>query len=120
VALVISDVPEKRIASIIRVERVPQLLVAANLVPSSPILITLMMVVICSSETSILTRATRHHLRRRHSSSLCFASNPGPPKYDEAIISRLFLKDWQVQEYSVPDGMEDMNANSFENLLISV
>jgi hypothetical protein len=35
-----------------------QLLVTANIFPSSPILVTLMMEVLRSSETSVLTRAT--------------------------------------------------------------
>jgi hypothetical protein len=38
------------------------LLVTANVVPSSPILVTLMMEVLLSSETSVLTRATRHNI----------------------------------------------------------
>jgi hypothetical protein len=38
-----------------------RLLVTANVVPSSPILVTLMMEPVCSSETSVLTRAPRHH-----------------------------------------------------------
>jgi hypothetical protein len=37
---------------------VRQLLVMANVVPSSPILVTLMIEVLCSSETLVLTRAT--------------------------------------------------------------
>jgi hypothetical protein len=37
---------------------VRQLLVTANVVPSSPILVTLMMEMLSSSETSFLTRAT--------------------------------------------------------------
>jgi hypothetical protein len=37
------------------------LLVTANVVRNSPILVTLMMEAIHSSETSVLTRATRHH-----------------------------------------------------------
>jgi hypothetical protein len=45
-------VQEERIASIIR----------ANVVPSSPILVTLMMEAIRSFETSILTRATRRNI----------------------------------------------------------
>jgi hypothetical protein len=68
VALVRTDISEKRIASIIRVTRIGelgmlllfsvlQLLVAAN-VPSSSILVTLMMEALCSSKTSVLTRAT--------------------------------------------------------------
>jgi hypothetical protein len=39
-----------------------QLLVTANVVPSSPILVTLIMEAICSSETSILTRVTGHNI----------------------------------------------------------
>jgi hypothetical protein len=36
-------------------------LVTGNVVPSSPILVTLMMEVLSSSETSVLTRATRRN-----------------------------------------------------------
>jgi hypothetical protein len=39
-----------------------QLLVTANVVPSSPIRVTLMMEAIHSSEMSVLTRATWHHI----------------------------------------------------------
>jgi hypothetical protein len=77
VALVRADISEEPSASIIRVTRicvlgttlavtsrnylvflrsVRRLLVTANVVPSSPILVTLMMEVIRSSETSVLTR----------------------------------------------------------------
>jgi hypothetical protein len=38
-----------------------QLLVIANTVPSSPILVTLMMEVLCCSEAAVLTRATLRH-----------------------------------------------------------
>jgi hypothetical protein len=41
---------------------VRRLLVTASVVPSSPILSTLMNEVLSSSETSILTRATRHNI----------------------------------------------------------
>jgi hypothetical protein len=34
----------------------------ANVVPSSPILVTLMLETLCSSETSVLTRATRRNI----------------------------------------------------------
>jgi hypothetical protein len=40
----------------------PRLLVSANVVPSSPILATLMMEALSSSETSVLTRATRRNI----------------------------------------------------------
>jgi hypothetical protein len=41
---------------------VRQLLVTASVVPSSPILVTLMKEALSSSETSILTRATRRNI----------------------------------------------------------
>jgi hypothetical protein len=42
--------------------RVYRLLVTANVVPSSPILVTLMMEALVSSATSVLTRATRRNI----------------------------------------------------------
>jgi hypothetical protein len=39
-----------------------RLLVRSNVVPSSPILVTLMIEVLSSSETSVLTRATRRNV----------------------------------------------------------
>jgi hypothetical protein len=42
---------------------VRRLLVTANVVPRSPILVTLMMEALSSSETSVLTRATRHNIQ---------------------------------------------------------
>jgi hypothetical protein len=78
-AVVRTDVTEELSASIIRVTRIDELrktlaatsnilflhserrlLITANVVPSSPILVTLMMEALSSSETSVLTRATRH------------------------------------------------------------
>jgi hypothetical protein len=60
VALERTDVLEEHIASIIRVTRiVHRLLVPANVVPSSPILVILIMEALSSSETSVLTTATR-------------------------------------------------------------
>jgi hypothetical protein len=72
VALVRTNVSEELSASIIRLTRlgelgttylcsVRQLLVTANVVPSSPILITPMMEALSSSEISVLTRATRRN-----------------------------------------------------------
>jgi hypothetical protein len=71
VALVRTDVLKERIASIIRVKRIGelaflrsvlQLLLTAKVVPSSPILVTLMMEGIHSFKTLVPTRATRHHI----------------------------------------------------------
>jgi hypothetical protein len=77
VALLRNDVSEERSASIIRVARtcelgilavtsnwcsVRQLLVTVNVVPNSPIVVTLMMEVLHSSETSVLRRATWHNI----------------------------------------------------------
>jgi hypothetical protein len=42
---------------------VRRLLVTVNVVPSLPILITLMTEALSSSETSVLTRATRRNIR---------------------------------------------------------
>jgi hypothetical protein len=58
VTLVSTDVSEKLRASIIRVIRIG----AACVVPSSPILVTLMMEALRSFETSVLTRATRRKI----------------------------------------------------------
>jgi hypothetical protein len=64
VVLVRTDVSEEHIDSIIRVflRIVLQLLVTANVVPTSPILVTLIMEALHSSESSVLTRATRRNI----------------------------------------------------------
>jgi hypothetical protein len=65
VDLVRTDVSMELSDSFIRVTRigsVRRLLVVASVVPSSPILITLMKEALSSSETSVLTRATRRNI----------------------------------------------------------
>jgi hypothetical protein len=62
-ALVRNDVSEESIASIIHELRsVLRLLVNANIVPSSQILVTLIMEEIRSSESSVLTKATLRNI----------------------------------------------------------
>jgi hypothetical protein len=73
VALVRTDVSEELSASIISVTRIGELgttllrnvrrfLVTANVVPSAPILFTLMIEALSSSETSVVTTATRRNI----------------------------------------------------------
>jgi hypothetical protein len=79
VILVRTEISERRSTSTIRVRRIGEqgttlavlfvfprsvrrLLVIANVVPSSPILVTLMMEALSSSETWVLTRATRRNI----------------------------------------------------------
>jgi hypothetical protein len=62
VALVRTDVSEELSPSIIRVTRIGELGTTGNVVPSSPILVTLMMEALSSSETSVHTRATRRNI----------------------------------------------------------
>jgi hypothetical protein len=65
VALVRTDVLEERIAFIIRVTKIGELgtTLAVSVVPSSPILVTLMKEELSSSKTSVLTRATRRNIQ---------------------------------------------------------
>jgi hypothetical protein len=68
VAIVRADISEELSASFIMVTRigelgtVSQLLVSTSVVPSSPILVTVMKEALSSSETSVLARATRRNI----------------------------------------------------------
>jgi hypothetical protein len=62
VALVRTDVSEELSASLVFLRSVRRLLVRAIVVPSSPILVTLMKKAVSYSETSVLTRAKRRNI----------------------------------------------------------
>jgi hypothetical protein len=71
VALVRTDFAEERIVSIIWVTIIGELIfvrivfpliVTVNVLPNSPVLVTLMMEAMHSSETSVLTRAARRNM----------------------------------------------------------
>jgi hypothetical protein len=62
VALVRTDVSEEPGASLVFLRSVSRLLVAACVVPSSPILVSLMMEALSSSETSVLIRSRRRNI----------------------------------------------------------
>jgi hypothetical protein len=62
VALVRTDISEELSASIIRVTRICELGTMLAVVPSSPILVTLMIETLSFSETSVHTVATRRNI----------------------------------------------------------
>jgi hypothetical protein len=62
VAVVRTDVSEELSASLVFPRSVRRLLVTASVVPSSPILVTLMKEELSSYETSVRTRATRRNI----------------------------------------------------------
>jgi hypothetical protein len=83
VALVRTDVSEERIASIIRVTRINNLLKTLALT-SSPILVTLMMEAKSYYETSVLTKVTRRGI----SGDGILRSEYCPILYTETLMQR--------------------------------
>jgi hypothetical protein len=106
VALVRTDVSEEHSTVkkyLVFLRRMHRLLVTASVVPSSPILVSLMKEALCSSETSVLTRATRCNIPE--DAILCSHHCENLKSYKENVdpnTVRKVVERWRKTERSVP------------------
>jgi hypothetical protein len=87
---------------------VRRLLVTASVVPSLPILVTLMKEALSSPETSVLTRATRRNITEAFLESECF-------RWLEYLAQcGLLATARQALLYSILLGHNEQDANGFQ------